>query len=96
MEEGRKWPRKYTAVPFLRYSKHGVGGFFNKDLLRIAKVVAKMMLTFDVECESCIARLAGLVPGLTLYRALVLFTTHFFHHLRLTENIKGKVTLDAA
>jgi hypothetical protein len=55
-----------------------------------------MMLTFDVERESCIARLAGLVPGLTLHRALVLFTTHFFNHLRLTGNIKGKVTLDAA
>jgi hypothetical protein len=58
-------------------------GFFNKDLLRIAKVVAKMMLTFNVECESCIARLARLISGLTLHRALVLFTTNFFHHLRL-------------
>ncbi len=46
------------------------------------------MLTFDVECESCIARLAGLVPGLTLHRALVLFTTHFFHHLRV--RLKGQ------
>jgi hypothetical protein len=55
-----------------------------------------MMPTFDVECESCIARLAGLVPGLTLHRALVLFTPHFFHNLRLTGNNKGKVTLNAA
>jgi hypothetical protein len=65
----------------------GVGGgggvFCNKDVLRIAKVVAKMMPTFDVECESCIARLAGLVPGLAPHTALVLFTPHFFHHLRL-------------
>ncbi len=88
-----------TTVPILRYPQTwagGGGGFCNKDLLRIVRVVAKMMPTFDVECESCIARLAGLVPGLTLHRALVLLTTHFFHHLRLTGNNKGKVNLNAA